>query len=160
MYCYCLISGVMPGSGFPERNSIAAPPPVEMWVNLLVSSPSLFRASAVSPPPIIEVQSVWAIFSATVLLPCWKDSISQSPSGPFQMIVFDLATISANFSALCLPMSKIFISPETSWTGTFKVGASSEISSATVTSCGRTNCSSDFSAFSMISWATSFLSAS
>ena len=56
---------LMPGSFSPERNSIAAPPPVEMWVNLLVSAPVFLMQSRVSPPPTIEVQSVSAMVCAT-----------------------------------------------------------------------------------------------
>src|SRR2546430_16041313 len=41
-----------PGSGFPSRNSRAAPPPVETWVSLS-SSPA--TAAAESPPPTTAV---------------------------------------------------------------------------------------------------------
>src|SRR5207302_330555 len=53
-----------PGSGFPSRNSSAAPPPVETWVSLS-SSPA--TAAAESPPP------------TTVVAPRFPASATASP---------------------------------------------------------------------------------
>ena len=48
---------------------MAAPPPVEIWVNFSFGIPSRFTASEVSPPPRIEVHSCVAMHSAIIFVP-------------------------------------------------------------------------------------------
>ena len=93
-----------PGRAFPSSNSSDAPPPVEICVNLS-SNPNFFIAATESPPPTIEVHSMFAIASATFSVPTLNFAISQIPRGPFHKIVFFPSNSFANTSAVRGPMS-------------------------------------------------------
>src|SRR4051812_46313772 len=79
-----------PGRIFPSRNSKLAPPPVEQWVTLSATL-NFFAAVAVSPPP-TTVVAPFAVASATAsaiaLVAPANFSNSNTPGGPFQIIVF------------------------------------------------------------------------
>ena len=78
-----------PGSTLPSRNSRLAPPPVEQWLTLS-ATPNFLAAVAVSPPPTTVVAPL-AVASATAsamaLVAPQNFSNSNTPGGPFQMIV-------------------------------------------------------------------------
>merc|ERR1711896_128960 len=96
------VSAAIPGSTLPSRSSKDAPPPVEQCVTL--SSVSYFlHAVAVSPPPItVTHPALVASTTASIMVfvPTAKDSISNTPIGPFQMIVFEAAIVALFFSLL------------------------------------------------------------
>src|SRR5207302_8938593 len=76
-----------PGSGFPSRNSSAAPPPVETWVSLS-SSPA--TAAAESPPPTTGAAPRFpASINASAMArgPSSNCGVSNTPAGPFQPTV-------------------------------------------------------------------------
>mmetsp|Transcript_4754 Transcript_4754/g.12016 ORF Transcript_4754/g.12016 Transcript_4754/m.12016 type:complete len:231 (+) Transcript_4754:466-1158(+) len=91
----------MPGRTLPSRSSSEAPPPVETCVTL--TSVSYFlQHVAVSPPPItviVPAAVTSTIVSIMLLVPFSKEAISNTPIGPFQMIVFALL-IAASFSLM------------------------------------------------------------
>src|SRR5690606_17309405 len=78
-----------PGRVLPSSSSSEAPPPVEAWVTLSIT-PNFFAAVAVSPPPttVIAPEAVAAaIASAIDFVPSANFANSNTPAGPFQMIV-------------------------------------------------------------------------
>src|SRR5258708_27580937 len=81
------VSASTPGSFRPSRNSSEAPPPVEMWVILLLT-PAACTAATESPPPTMEVAPGFpATALATATVPVSKGGVSKTPIGPFQTIV-------------------------------------------------------------------------
>merc|ERR1712196_358312 len=90
-----------PGKTLPSKSSKEAPPPVLQWLTL--SSVSYFlQAVAVSPPPItVIVPAAVAATTASIQLfvPVSNLAISNTPTGPFQMMVLDAST-AALFSAM------------------------------------------------------------
>src|SRR5207237_7295454 len=82
-----------PGNFRPERNSNAAPPPVEMWL-IFDSTPACATAAAESPPPTIENAFDPATARAIANVPSAKRGFSDTPMGPFQTIVLACRTIS------------------------------------------------------------------
>src|SRR5436190_22870424 len=82
-----------PGSTLPSRNSRLAPPPVEQWVTLSATL-NFFAAVAVSPPPTTVVAPLavaFAMAAAMALVDPANFSNSNTPEGPFQMMVLDRA---------------------------------------------------------------------
>mmetsp|Transcript_56230 Transcript_56230/g.174390 ORF Transcript_56230/g.174390 Transcript_56230/m.174390 type:complete len:216 (+) Transcript_56230:45-692(+) len=90
-------SAATPGSTLPSRSSSEAPPPVLQWVTL--SSVSYFlQAVAVSPPPMTVMQPVLVtstILSIIIFVPFSNFFISNTPIGPFQMMVLDFSMAAA-----------------------------------------------------------------
>mmetsp|Transcript_135156 Transcript_135156/g.350210 ORF Transcript_135156/g.350210 Transcript_135156/m.350210 type:complete len:206 (+) Transcript_135156:224-841(+) len=144
-----------PGSSLPSSNSKDAPPPVLQCVTLS-SVPYFLQAVAVSPPPITVVAPAdvtSTILSIMALVPLSKLFISNTPIGPFQMMVLDFAMAAAFFAMDSGPQSKP-IKP--SGTPELRVAVSifppSPNSEEQTKSTGRT-ISTPFSlALSMISW--------
>src|SRR5690348_13610464 len=81
------VSASTPGSFIPERNSRVAPPPVEMWL-IWDSTPDLATAATESPPPTMLRAEESATACAMARVPAANLSISNTPMGPFQTIVF------------------------------------------------------------------------
>mmetsp|Transcript_18131 Transcript_18131/g.38949 ORF Transcript_18131/g.38949 Transcript_18131/m.38949 type:complete len:252 (-) Transcript_18131:524-1279(-) len=102
---------MMPGISLPSSSSSEAPPPVETCVTL--SSVSYFlHAVAVSPPPITVM--VPAVVTSTILsiislVPFSKAAISNTPIGPFQMMVLLAAMAAALSSTVLGPQSRPII---------------------------------------------------
>jgi hypothetical protein len=95
------LSAAMPGSTLPSSSSRLAPPPVLTCVTLSSVLYTL-QAVAVSPPPITVVAPfcvTLTISSIIDLVPLSNFFISNTPMGPFQMIVLE-AWIVAAFSAM------------------------------------------------------------
>src|SRR3974390_2589917 len=84
---YLSVSAATPGNSIPDRNSSEAPPPVETWLILLVT-PALLIAFSESPPPTTETAPEFATAFARATVPVSKGGISNTPIGPFQMMVF------------------------------------------------------------------------
>merc|ERR1712151_1195741 len=86
-----------PGNSLPSSNSKEAQTPVLQCVTLS-SVPYFLQAVAVSPPP-MTVTTPAAVPATTAsinsLVPASKLAISNTPIGPFQMIVLEAATASA-----------------------------------------------------------------
>ena len=79
----------------PSRSSRLAPPPVEQCVTTFATL-NFFAAVAVSPPPTTVTAPAavaFAIASAMAFVPSANVSTSNTPGGPFQMIVFALLVI-------------------------------------------------------------------
>merc|ERR1740129_2070153 len=97
-----------PGSTLPSSNSSEAPPPVLQCVTLS-SVPYFKQAVAVSPPP-MTVTTPEPVTSTTLsiidFVPLSKLFISNTPIGPFQMIVFDFAIAAAFFAIDSGPQSR------------------------------------------------------
>src|SRR5450432_3077357 len=84
---YLLVKASTPGSFLPSRNSSDAPPPVERC-EILSAMPAAFTAATLSPPPTIDVAApLSATASAIFFVPLANASISNTPIGPFQIIV-------------------------------------------------------------------------
>mmetsp|Transcript_75016 Transcript_75016/g.189645 ORF Transcript_75016/g.189645 Transcript_75016/m.189645 type:complete len:206 (-) Transcript_75016:97-714(-) len=97
-----------PGKSLPSSNSREAPPPVLQCVTLS-SVPYFLHAVAVSPPPITVTAPAAVtstILSIMALVPCSKLAISNTPIGPFQMMVLDLAMASSFLAIDCGPQSR------------------------------------------------------
>merc|ERR1712113_593702 len=92
-----------PGRTLPSNNSMEAPPPVLQCVTLSIVLYFL-QAVAVSPPPITET-APFSVAPTTAsmrdLVPASNLPISNTPIGPFQIIVFDAST-AALFNSLDL----------------------------------------------------------
>src|SRR4029079_10945426 len=87
-----------PGSTLPSRYSSDAPPPVDTCDTLL-ATPAFFTADDESPPPMMVVAPAavaLASASATAIVPLAVASISNTPTGPFQTIVFAPRSVSGN----------------------------------------------------------------
>src|ERR1051325_11458507 len=84
--CYARLKAATPGNSRPARNSSDAPPPVEIC-EILSATPADLIAFSESPPPttLTAPESATALARATV--PRSKGGISNTPIGPFQMIV-------------------------------------------------------------------------
>src|SRR5213593_3627090 len=96
-----------PGSGFPSRNSRAAPPPVETWVSLS-SSPA--TAAAESPPPTTVVAPRFpASINASPMarVPASNGGVSNTPIGPFQKTVLAFRIRARKSSRVERSMSKM-----------------------------------------------------
>ncbi|MNG16727.1 hypothetical protein D3C84_1006650 [compost metagenome] len=78
--------------------------------------------------------SAMARARALVPLPNWSNS--NTPTGPFQRMVFDDFSSSANWAAVCGPMSRIMSSSATSLMSLTVAAADSANSLATTTSTG------------------------
>src|SRR5579859_3533327 len=92
-------SAFTPGSSIPARNSSDAPPPVEMC-EILSATPADLMAFSESPPPttLTAPEAATAFASATV--PLSNGGISNTPIGPFQMMVFAPAIACEYFSTV------------------------------------------------------------
>src|SRR6185369_1552959 len=87
-----------PGSTLPSRNSRDAPPPVEVCDTFL-SAPNFFAAVAVSPPPttVVAPAAVAATMASAMDLVAFSNAgNSNTPGGPFQMMVLARAMTAAN----------------------------------------------------------------
>merc|ERR1712217_599716 len=97
-----------PGNALPSKSSKEAPPPVLQWVTL--SSVSYFlHAVAVSPPPItVMVPAAVAATTASIsaLVPISNFDISNTPIGPFQIMVLEASTVALFISLDFGPQSK------------------------------------------------------
>ena len=75
------------GNVLPSINSKKAPPPVEQY-DTSSGLIYLLIADKVSPPPANEKASDFEIAFERHLVPSAKRSFSNTPTGPFQRIVF------------------------------------------------------------------------
>mmetsp|Transcript_73487 Transcript_73487/g.195333 ORF Transcript_73487/g.195333 Transcript_73487/m.195333 type:complete len:213 (-) Transcript_73487:839-1477(-) len=99
-----------PGNSLPSKSSKEAPPPVLQWVTL--SSVSYFlQAVAVSPPPMTVIVPDFVTSTTLAIIdfvPASNFAISNTPIGPFQMMVLDSSTaflfIAMDFSPQSKPM--------------------------------------------------------
>jgi len=98
------VRAATPGSSLPSSSSSDAPPPVERKLNLSAEL-NLLAAVTESPPPTIVSASAFATASVRAIVPFAKLSISNTPIGPFQRIVFALATTALKSSIATSPMS-------------------------------------------------------
>ena len=89
---YFSVSAATPGSSIPERNSSEAPPPVETC-EILSVTPALLMAFSESPPPTTDTAPDSATALAIATVPLSNGGFSNTPIGPFQMIVFAPAMI-------------------------------------------------------------------
>ena len=90
----------MPGSVLPDRNSSAAPPPVEICEKD-DSIPNCLTAAAESPPPTtVKALPGVAIALATASVPPVNRRSSNLPIGPFQRIVLALPISALNAAAM------------------------------------------------------------
>merc|ERR1711971_1274891 len=100
---YASLRAATPGSTLPSKSSIEAPPPVLQCVTLSIVLYFL-QAVAVSPPPMTET-APFSVAPTTAsmrdLVPASNLPISNTPIGPFQIIVFDAST-AALFNSLDL----------------------------------------------------------
>mmetsp|Transcript_62987 Transcript_62987/g.146678 ORF Transcript_62987/g.146678 Transcript_62987/m.146678 type:complete len:279 (-) Transcript_62987:124-960(-) len=110
-FAHLSVRAATPGSSLPSSSSRDAPPPVLQCETL--SSVSYFlQAVAVSPPP-ITVMAPAAVAATTssisLLVPISNLDISNTPMGPFQMMVLDSSTAflfsSIDFSPQSRPMN-------------------------------------------------------
>mmetsp|Transcript_58268 Transcript_58268/g.138685 ORF Transcript_58268/g.138685 Transcript_58268/m.138685 type:complete len:235 (-) Transcript_58268:765-1469(-) len=156
------LSAATPGRTCPSRSSSEAPPPVEMC-DIWSASPAFSTAATESPPPMMVMAPFLvhsARVSATSLVPLAKASISNTPMGPFQMIVLQSASspwiILVDSGPLSRPIqpSGIF-STVVTW-----VLASAANLSARMTSVGRMNLTPLALALASSSRASSTLSSS
>src|SRR5690348_17087768 len=85
---YLFVSVVTPGSSIPARNSSDAPPPVEMC-EILSATPADLTAFSESPPPTTDSAPDCAMALASATVPLSKGGFSNTPIGPFQMMVFE-----------------------------------------------------------------------
>mmetsp|Transcript_73482 Transcript_73482/g.195293 ORF Transcript_73482/g.195293 Transcript_73482/m.195293 type:complete len:213 (-) Transcript_73482:860-1498(-) len=96
-----------PGNSLPSKSSKEAPPPVLQWVTL--SSVSYFlQAVAVSPPPMTVIVPDFVTSTTLAIIdfvPASNFAISNTPIGPFQMMVLDLAIASSFFTIDLGPQS-------------------------------------------------------
>mmetsp|Transcript_111925 Transcript_111925/g.316302 ORF Transcript_111925/g.316302 Transcript_111925/m.316302 type:complete len:363 (+) Transcript_111925:164-1252(+) len=144
----------IPGSSLPSSSSNDAPPPVEQCVTL--SSVSYFlQHVAVSPPPMIVTTFFFVAFttsSMSAFVPFSNEAISNTPIGPFQMMVFAFATAAAFSFMLSSPQSKPMKSSGIpSFIVAVLISPSSPNFEETVKSTGRTISTFFSFAFSMIS---------
>merc|ERR1719159_1357376 len=97
------LKAATPGSTLPSKSSIEAPPPVLQCVTFSIVLYFL-QAVAVSPPPMTET-APFSVAPTTAsirdLVPASNFFISNTPIGPFQIMVFDAST-AALFNALDL----------------------------------------------------------
>src|SRR5687768_13467697 len=101
------LSAATPGNSSPERNSNVAPPPVEMCV-IWSATPARVTAETESPPPTITVAPRCAASEtafATPIVPSSKGGSSNTPIGPFQMIIFASCNADAKWPTVSTPMS-------------------------------------------------------
>merc|ERR1719327_2018632 len=88
---YASVNAATPGKFLPSKSSKEAPPPVLQCVTLS-SVPYFLHAVAVSPPPMTVITPApVAVTTASInsLVPDSKLAISNTPIGPFQMMVLD-----------------------------------------------------------------------
>ena len=103
---------------------------------ILSAIPNKSIAARVSPPPAIEKASLSAIARATISVPLRKLGNSNTPTGPFQRMVFAFFRISARRSADSSPKSRICSSSLIALLAFSVASAVSENSVATRTSVG------------------------
>mmetsp|Transcript_44015 Transcript_44015/g.93633 ORF Transcript_44015/g.93633 Transcript_44015/m.93633 type:complete len:252 (+) Transcript_44015:191-946(+) len=97
-----------PGKFFPSNSSREAPPPVDTWVTLS-SVPYFLAQVAVSPPPITAtLPAAQAATKASImdLVPVSNLVISNTPMGPFQIMVLEPAMTAAFILQVSGPQSK------------------------------------------------------
>src|SRR3954447_8196206 len=87
---YLSVNAATPGSSIPERNSSDAPPPVDTW-EMRSATPALLIAFSESPPPTIDIAPDSATALARATVPRSNGGCSNTPIGPFQMIVLAAA---------------------------------------------------------------------
>src|ERR1700680_509150 len=85
------VNAATPGSSIPARNSSDAPPPVEIC-EILSATPADFTAFSESPPPTTDTAPEPATAFASETVPRSKGGFSNTPMGPFQMMVCALET--------------------------------------------------------------------
>ena len=103
---------------------------------ILSVMPNFAIAAIVSPPPASENALDCAIAWAIVRVPSANCSYSNTPTGPFQMIVPALFSLCAMANADCLPMSRIKSSAATNSVDFDSALAVAENSFAVTTSIG------------------------
>ena len=133
-----------------------------MW-EILSERPVFFKAAIESPPPTIEIApfSVAAATAfATSRVPFANASNSNTPTGPFQIIVFAPSSAFTYSFEVSGPESSPCQSSGHWSTGTTLWFASAANLSATTKSTGRTTFTPFFSAFSRRPFARSILSGS
>src|SRR5450755_968415 len=86
---YFSLNAATPGSSIPARNSRDAPPPVETW-EILSDTPADLIAFSESPPPTTETAPEAATALAMATVPRSNGGFSNTPIGPFQIIVLAL----------------------------------------------------------------------
>mmetsp|Transcript_4873 Transcript_4873/g.7245 ORF Transcript_4873/g.7245 Transcript_4873/m.7245 type:complete len:214 (-) Transcript_4873:20-661(-) len=139
----------MPGNTLPSSNSSEAPPPVEIC-DIWSARPAFSTAATESPPPMMVMQPLVvseARVVAMALVPLAKASNSNTPIGPFQMTVLQLARPFCSVSMVSGPMSNPIQPSGMLSTGTTCVLASAAKRSATTTSDAKNN--STFFSFAM-----------
>src|SRR3982074_2813051 len=83
------VNAATPGSSIPAKNSSDAPPPVEMC-DILSATPADLTAFSESPPPPTETAPDAATALASATVPRSNGGFSNTPMGPFQIIVLAL----------------------------------------------------------------------
>src|SRR6516225_9986482 len=124
------------------------------------STPYFSMAARVSPPPASENALLRAIACAMTRVPSPNCSNSNTPTGPFQMMVPAALSSALQRSAVSGPMSRIISSPRTSLTGRTSACAVAANSRPTTTSVGNGISASRARALSMSRRATSSISVS
>ena len=98
----------MPGSSFPSKYSSMAPPPGRNITHSFGQSEHIHGGNGI-PATDKRKSAVFGRFGncqATALVPCRKLSISKTPMGPFQRMVFDLFITLQNCSLAFGPISR------------------------------------------------------
>ena len=134
-----------------------------MWENPSSGRPSARTAAAESPPPTTLNPAVPSPLPAVVSTMAWatprvpsaNGASSNTPIGPFQNTVFALASTCANAATDSGPMSRPFQPSGIFSTGTVRVLASAEKSSATTTSTGSTTLPDSSSRRQLSIWSSS-----
>src|SRR6202521_5944984 len=124
------------------------------------STPYFSMAASVSPPPASEKALPRAIAWAMARVPSPNCANSNTPTGPFQMMVPASCSSALQRSALSGPMSRIISSARTSLTGRTSACAVAANSLPTTTSVGSRICVPRVRALSSRRRATSSISAS
>src|SRR5579859_1550079 len=101
---YLSVSAATPGSSIPARNSSEAPPPVEIC-EILSETPADLTAFSESPPPTTDTAPDCATALAIATVPLSNGGFSNTPIGPFQIIVFAPAIAFENSSIVLGPIS-------------------------------------------------------
>src|SRR5579872_1123264 len=84
------LSAATPGSSIPDKNSSEAPPPVEIC-EILSATPADLMAFSESPPPTTDTAPDPATALASATVPLSKGGFSNTPIGPFQIMVLAFA---------------------------------------------------------------------
>src|ERR1019366_2770168 len=102
---HLFVSAATPGNSMPDKNASDAPPPVETWL-ILSATPALLMAFSESPPPTTEIAPDSATAFASATVPLSKGGFSNTPIGPFQMIVFAPLMIPSYSAIVFSPISR------------------------------------------------------